>query len=297
MSVYKNGNTIVLIKEDGTKIRYTPDKQCAEPEYPESIDMKITNCCDVGCAQCHECSVPNGEHANLNHPLLKSLRPYTELAIGGGDPLSHPDLEKLLIQMKEQQVFSNVTVHWTSFVKNYNMLKKWETEKLVYGIGISVNELVDQEVIDKICEFKNAVVHTIVGVADWPVYEQMINRGMNILLLGYKTFGRGESFITHNNHKIFQNTRMLQREIQYFPNWFRAVCFDNLAIEQLEIKKRLEPDRFKQMYMGNDGTFTMYIDLVKNQYAASSTKERHDIFNENIVNLFESVRKGVKKIA
>lgn len=291
MKTYKNGNTIVLIGEDGTKIRYTPDNEPAAPEFPESIDMKITNCCDVGCAQCHECSTPEGKHADLNHPLLKSLHPYTELAIGGGDPMSHPDLEKFLSQMKKQKVFSNITVHWTSFMKNYEKLKRWEAEKLIYGIGISVNEVVGQEVIEKICEFKNAVVHMIVGLADWSVYGQMIDRNINVLLLGYKTYGRGEKYRVNHDDKIFQKTEILRKEIKRFPDWFRAVCFDNLAIEQLEIKRRMKPDRYARMYMGGDGTFTMYVDLVKNKYAVSSTKERHDIFSNKIEDLFKEVRK------
>lgn len=293
MKTYRNRNTIVLIEEDGTKIRYTPDNEPAMPEFPESIDMKITNCCNVGCLQCHECSVPEGKHADLNHPLLKSLHPYTELAIGGGDPMTHPDLERFLAQMKEQKVFSNITVHWTSFMKNYEKLKRWEAEKLIYGIGISVNEVVDQEVIDKIREFKNAVVHMIVGLVDWSVYGQIANKNVNVLLLGYKTFGRGEKYRTIYDEKIFRNTETLRKEIKFFPDWFKAVCFDNLALEQLEIKYMMKPARFEKIYMGGDGTFTMYVDLVENKYAVSSTRERRNIFSDNINNLFEDVRKDI----
>ena len=129
MSVYKNGNTIVEIKKNGTKIRYTPDNVRACPEFPESIDLKISNRCDVSCAQCHECSTPDGKLADLNHPLLDSIMPFTEIAIGGGDPMAHPDLEQFLIRMKQKRVFSNITVHWTSFLKNYETLKKWTEEK------------------------------------------------------------------------------------------------------------------------------------------------------------------------
>ena len=42
LGVYVNGNTIVEIRNDGTKIRYVPDDVPAQPVYPESIDMKIS---------------------------------------------------------------------------------------------------------------------------------------------------------------------------------------------------------------------------------------------------------------
>ena len=49
---------------------------------------------------CHEQSGPHGVHGDLNNPLLDTLHPYTELAIGGGNPLEHPDLIPFLQKMK-----------------------------------------------------------------------------------------------------------------------------------------------------------------------------------------------------
>ena len=48
----KNGNYMMFIDlETGTKIRKN-DLDFFEPEYPESMDVKITNCCDMGCKFC-----------------------------------------------------------------------------------------------------------------------------------------------------------------------------------------------------------------------------------------------------
>ena len=88
--------------EDGTKIRYNPLDHF-KPDFPESIDMKICNRCDRGCRMCHECSTPDGALADLNAPFLDTLRPYTELAIGGGNPLEHPGLTEFLMRMKKQK--------------------------------------------------------------------------------------------------------------------------------------------------------------------------------------------------
>jgi len=291
MSVYKNGNTIVEIQEDGTKIRYVPDNVPALPLYPESIDMKITNKCDLGCLMCHEQSIPNGIHGNLNHPIINSLHPYTEVAIGGGDPMGHPDIEKFLKKLKEKNVIANITVHWRSFDANFDTLIKWAADGLVHGIGVSVNEQIPCGIAQKLSVIRNVVVHTIMGVANDAVYHQMANRNLNILLLGYKTFGRGIMYRTDNSIEIAKNIAWVQKHINEFPEYFRAVSFDNLAIEQTGITNKLNPELFEQIYMGGDGSFTMYVDLVENKYAISSTSERHTIDCNTIDELFAMVRK------
>ena len=290
--IYKNGNTIVEIKSDGTKIRYTPDNKPANPIFPESIDMKICNRCliDPPCPMCHEQSGPNRKFANLNHPLIDSLSPYTEVAIGGGDPMEHPDLEEFLKKLNQKQFFANITVHWKSFLKNCKRLKYFTENSLIYGLGISINEVVPCEVIDKVSEFKNAVVHCVIGVADEAVYRQIEDRNLNILLLGYKTFGRGLVYRSHNSLDIMNKINWVKENIQDFVNHFRAVSFDNLSIEQLEMKTRLKKDTYDQIYMGEDGSFTMYIDLVEETYAVSSVSKRYNIKSNDIKDLFKSVR-------
>lgn len=44
LSKYKNGNYEVMIFDDGTKIRYN-NLDCLIPDFPESMDMKISNYC------------------------------------------------------------------------------------------------------------------------------------------------------------------------------------------------------------------------------------------------------------
>ena len=89
---YQNGNYTVKIYNDGTKIRETNDDVFVA-SFPECIDLKITNNCDMGCPYCHEYSKLDGKHGDiLNTKIIDTIRPFTELAIGGGNPLSHPDL-------------------------------------------------------------------------------------------------------------------------------------------------------------------------------------------------------------
>ena len=93
---YQNGNYNINIFDDGTKIREYENSLI--PEYPESIDVKITDYCNANCQFCHEQSTINGKEGDLNFglKLLSDLPTGTELAIGGGNPFSHLSLFEFL---------------------------------------------------------------------------------------------------------------------------------------------------------------------------------------------------------
>lgn len=88
---YTNGNYIVKIYSDGTKIRITEEDKFI-PEFPESIDMKITDYCEVGCPMCHENSSIKGKHANFNYKFLDTLKEGTEIACLSPDTIVYTNL-------------------------------------------------------------------------------------------------------------------------------------------------------------------------------------------------------------
>ena len=79
---YKNGNyEVVLDLKTGSKIRQN-DLDFFQADFPESMDIKITNQCDIGCRYCHEKSTADGAHGDImGAKFIENLRPYTELAI------------------------------------------------------------------------------------------------------------------------------------------------------------------------------------------------------------------------
>ena len=68
---YQNGNyNVHLNLDNGTKIREN-DLDFFAPAYPESMDIKITNMCNMGCSFCHENSTPDGLHGDImTHQLV-----------------------------------------------------------------------------------------------------------------------------------------------------------------------------------------------------------------------------------
>ena len=101
---YQNGNTEVTIFSDGTKTREYFDTPFVD--HPESIDVKITDYCDMGCSYCHESSTVSGVHGDLVKLLeiIKPLPSGVELAIGGGNPLVHPGLVPFLFSLRSRRL-------------------------------------------------------------------------------------------------------------------------------------------------------------------------------------------------
>ncbi len=288
---YVNGNYSVCLFDDGTKVRFCQeDNFCAT--FPESIDVKITNYCDANCPMCHENSSISGGHGNLDHPFFDSLTSGTELALGGGNPLDHPDLIPFLQRMKDKGVVCNLTVNQIHFDKQFAKLNQLCKDHLVHGVGISVLHPTNlQQVIVFANTYPHCVVHLIAGVALSNLWQKLFNCGLKVLVLGYKNFGRGKRYF---NQQVQQGVDWLQRNVMELAKGFVSLSFDNLAIEQLDLVNQLDKDYFNQHYMGDDGDFTMYIDLVEGQFALSSTTQQRYLLTNNINEMFEVVKQSKK---
>lgn len=283
LSYYKNGNYTVRLYSDGTKMKETLANSFVAA-FPDSIDLKITDYCDANCPMCHEMSSENGKHANLNAPFLKTLKRGTELAIGGGNPLSHPDLISFLEKMKSQGVICNLTVNEKHFLKDKELVLGLMEEKLIYGLGVSISSY-NEEIIELANTHANIVLHIINGV--FTEIEALYGKSLKALILGYKSFGRGKTFF---DEKIKRNMDVFKETLPLALDKFSALSFDNLALEQLDVKSIISNKLYEQIFMGNDGEGTMYIDLVKGEYALSSTSAvRHKLQND-IITMFKKIK-------
>lgn len=290
MYQYINGNYEVNILSDGTKIRLSDYSEYI-PVSPESIDLKITNCCDLNCSYCHEESHLSGSHGNILNQLDKfsGLFKGTEIAIGGGNPLSHPDLINFICELNKKEIICNITInalhlHNSDYLEIINYLAD---NNLIYGIGISysqnmttVNSL--NMLISKINKKDNIIVHVIAGIVDIDSIINILITWKKVLILGYKCHGRGtanDTYITNTKFELLN--KYLESLLLY-----GIVSFDNLAINQLNLKDKIPKKMYDAHYMGNDGKFTMYVDLVKEQFAASSISNRIRMDDKTIKQCF-----------
>ncbi len=297
---YKNGNYTVKINlETGTKIREN-DLDYLEASTVESMDIKITNYCEMGCKYCHENSTVEGKHADLFAPsFLDNLHPYTELAIGGGNPLSHPDLLKFLVRCKENKWIPSMTVNQHHFEQNFDFIKQLVNAKLIYGLGISLTDPNDN-FISKVQEIPNAVVHVIAGIHTIPKLGRLSDKSLKILILGYKQVRRGANLYTKFSSAIEEEIKYLKRGLPSIvkEEWFKVISFDNLALQQLDVKNTLNIDDedWKFMYMGDDGmegsltSASMFVDMVERKYAINScSMERYDL-KDTIEDMFNHLK-------
>lgn len=291
----KNGNYIMQLWSDGTKVRYN-DLDFFRPESIESCDLKITNCCNgvngVLCPQCHEKSNPNGKHGDImNLKFIDTMLPYTEIAIGGGDPLTHPDIVHFLEKLKERKLIANMTVNQWSFMQNLDKIDWLVENELIHGLGVSLNDPT-KEFIEAIKKYPNAVIHVICGVTTINQIKVLAHNGLKILILGYKEFGRGLMLYSTNSAQIEALKSDFYNSISTIINekWFDCVSFDNLAIEQLNPKRLMSEDEWQKFYLGNDGFASMYIDAVNEEFAKSSVSTERYPVEDDIKTMFDKVR-------
>lgn len=287
LAQYNNGNYTVYLYSDGTKIRETDDN-IFKPTFPESIDLKITNYCDRGCPMCHEESSLKGRHGDINKAFINTLPKGIEIAIGGGNPLAHPHLLDLLLMLNQKGIIANMTVNEYHFLKYQSLLEKYLRLGLIKGLGISL-WLYDNATIEFASHHKTVILHTILGILEYKQIELLKDKELNILLLGYKNFGRGKEYYLTHNINIEKNIEEISKDILNLKDHFRTISMDNLALKQLDIISKISNEEYKRFYMGEEGEYTMYIDLVKEEYAVNSTSINRYPLEDNIINMFKKI--------
>lgn len=291
---YHNGNyTVMLDLDNGTKIRYNNNDKLI-PEFPESMDVLISKRCNMGCPMCHEKCFPDGAEADLMSPsFIDKLHPFTELALNGNSPL-HPDLVSFLEKCKRLRLVPSLTVNQKTFMDNINLLYDLCHERLIYGLGISLNDA-SNEFIREVKKFPNAVIHVINGIVTIEQINAMENKGLKVLILGYKNFGRGIDFYGYHGLEVLCRQNDLYNKLPEIvkDGWFDTVSFDNLALEQLDVRRLMSDNEWQEFYLGKDGQFTLYIDMVNKKFAKSSTSETRFDMLDNAKDMFDVIRSNV----
>lgn len=297
---YTNGNYTVQIYDDGTKVRSTEDDEFVA-EFPECVDINISNYCDQNCKYCYANSSKKGTAVDLSSPdviqLIDSLHPYTEIAINGNIP-TDPQLVPFLQHCKAKNIIVNMTVNQKHFISDYEVLKKFVDEGLIKGLGVSLIKSTSKFI--KLAKtIKNLVIHTIVGITTQKDYEALYDKDFKVLVLGYKTIGRGIKYKDKFAIELDTNNSWINQNLGEVSKHFAVLSFDNLAIKQLDIKARIGEKLFNERFMGFDGTHSFYINLPEKKFAISSTHSEefvHDIVSYNVDDMFNVIKEEVKNL-
>lgn len=245
----------------------------ASPEhstYPELIDVKITDFCATGCEYCYQGSTVEGKHAKSMHRTISACADMKvfEVAIGGGEPLSHPNFVSILQQFRRSGIVPNFSTRNTSWLENPEKAK--EIMNLCGSWAFSADSDDDLHEIEKEVSYRGyepPSIHVVVGATSRWEFQKIIEfckeHYWHVVLLGYKTTGRGKD-VTPKNDWSWLDVLKKAKGDQYMK-----VSIDTalLAKHSDELKKEKIAEAFLER---REGRFSMYIDAVANTYGPSS---------------------------
>ena len=250
---YINGNHRTIIYNDGTKIKETgyyisektadgkqvnrwveTDSENFIYENPENITIKITDFCNAGCQFCSAGSNTSAKHGDLNKilPLVNSFYPGLEVNITGGNPLMHPDLITFLNILKSRGIIVNLNINQVHIKDNKELIKKLVSEKLIYGLGITLHDAHckdDFKFIDKLGD--RVVIHVIAGILN--KHDLPGLQGRRVLIQGFKNTGRGKILFEKYKKEIEKNISWLQKKIPALHSMCKIINFDILGFKQI----------------------------------------------------------------
>jgi hypothetical protein len=264
------------------------------PEFPELVDMKITNACEHKCPFCYMASTPKGKHAELNdvYHIVGKFKNKTEFALGGGNVLLHPNFSDIVKNIHIREHIANITIRYDD-VKTINENEdiKRAINDYVSGIGISVQKASDVDVAkDFIIEMLNLgkhislhIIPEIIGVEksvdilnkmneiNVSIYNKNKNNqsweynSCKVLFLGLKQSGRAKNIehklLTEDElHVIIEASKYHYNVdtsfINTYDNWFNTQYDD--------------PNYFLTRH---EGEYSMFIDAVTCKAFTSSYKD------------------------
>ena len=78
---------------------------------------------------------------------------------------------------------------------------------------------------------------------------------------------------------MFIVAEWLEEKLPFAKNDFSAIGFDTLALEQLHINIDVNNEKY---FMGDDGDYTFFVDLVSGEYAKNSMTDRRKKIKEGM---------------
>ena len=251
-------------------IKSLTNSEIVKAETPELVDIKITDYCTQGCAYCYQGSTRNGKHAYVPNikkiaTSLKELKVF-EVAIGGGEPTQHPHFSKILDIFRERDIVPNFTSRSTQWLKSRQLPG---IIKNMGAVAFSVNNGKGVTKFKKAAEaadipYNKIHFQYVIGTGSDNDLKSIFKaaNGFQVTLLGYKTTGRGSTFLPQA--KPEQDWITIVKECGFY-----SLGIDTALAQQYE--KQLKDMKIPEnTYHLLEGKFSMYIDAVNLTMAPSS---------------------------
>ena len=263
-----NGNATISLFSDGSRIIEADGE--LKLQYPLNIDIRLSKKCDFGmnpvsgkaiCSFCHESATTDGEDADVFALVetIKDVPAGTELAVGVNQYTEN--IHQFLLIAKERGWIVNATVNQGLIFRDKDRISKAISEGLINGLGISYRSGM-KDIPVEFKQYENTVVHVIAGIDSFDAVRTLSTLGLKkILILGEKDFGFNLGKVRLKSESHFWWYRKLH---QLFEE-FEVVSFDNLALEQLNVKRFVK--EWETVYQHE---FSFYINAVDKYFSRSS---------------------------
>lgn len=221
------GYNFVGILETGVTFRWGDDfseNPCMAP-WPELADISISNYCTNGCSYCYRESGEEGKFMSLEdyEIILKELSSEKygsvfQIALGGGEPLLHPDFNEIIRLTREEY---GIIPNYTTCGKFFNHENTEATRDYCGAVAISWDPYRDLslEELSEIGSYLNdndilANIHYVVSEKTLHdaaeilngKYDEYLQNFNSVIFLTYKPTGRAENneiIKSKNNLKLF----------------------------------------------------------------------------------------------
>lgn len=275
------------------------------PCLPELVDIKVTDKCVAGCSYCYMNSTPDGDEPSFEKlkPYFRSLKGKVfEVALGGGEPTDHPEFYKILRYLSRcvpSVAFTTKSLRWYKNFKTIGAVRRyvsayahsvddakemrevWTVASRAFesfhlpGTYVSFPSVNIQYILD--AHLLDTLYRILDSYLDCEPYTKKENVRIpgNLVLLGYKSSGRGGQAPYHNRgwlQGVLDYYRKAERE--------RKWGLPSLGIDTLLARQYLDELKAAKistsLYYLDEGKYSMYIDAVRDTFAPSSYERVHE---------------------
>lgn len=296
-------------RQNGSKIRFSFNDLTVAPtkaSAPELVDIKLTDFCPFGCDFCYQDSTLQGQHASMDtiRNIVEKLKEAEvfELAAGGGEVTLHPNFIEIVKLFKDNGIVFNFTT------RNYNLFKSPHAHTILDNSGaiaFSIGSVDDLKKVQSACieakhpkanlqQYQPSInIQYVMGTTDLKEFKNILlesaHKHLNITLLGYKTTGRGDSFIPDNYDGWIEVFREVKESLHKKGVYLQTSIDTALAAQY---KDELEEMGVNiKTFHTTEGNFSLYIDAVKNTMAPSSYSGSYQetSFDDNWLEKYENI--------
>lgn len=271
MKLRRNSNTYNFIGDTESGITFRWGKSLKEnpsfAPWPELADISISNHCTKGCDYCYRDSGDNGSFMPLRdyEHILNELQHQKygnvfQIAIGGGEPLEHPQLKQIIDATIARNVVPNLTTNGIPLDTAYASYFKGR----VGAVALSTTDIQSLD-LDKIKLLLKASIRTNIH---YVLSNRNISQACEILKGQYNDILSGLNsiiFLTHKPHgrgsmvdilKVNDNFKIFIKQIEHVK------CSTRIGFDACFVPHLLHYTKTDPTYVDSceGGFFSIYID-------------------------------------